>query len=233
MDPRELEAEIHRVLMPSLPSFPLRPGRTALLTIDMQYLDAHPDYGLGHKAREAGAFRLLEQYFDQVARIVPRIQQLQETSRRAGLEVVHVCIAPDTEDARECPPVTRMLGLRPSRGARETEILDELKPRGDEITLTKITSSAFLSTRLDLVLRNVGVDTLILCGVITNGCVETTARDARDLGYRVVLAGDACATWTRESHERALRFLSWTVGNVRTTEAIVAELGALAVIGTV
>jgi ureidoacrylate peracid hydrolase len=231
MNADQREAAMTRALFPALPEFEIVPNRTALVTIDMQYLDAHPDFGLGRKARNAGEFELVREYFDDVATIVPRIARLQDACRAGGVEVIHVCISPRTQDARECPPVTRMLKIRPPKGTRETEILDELKPHADEMTLTKLTSSAFNSTPLNLILHNMGIDTLIACGVITNGCVESTVRDARDLGYKVVVAGDCCATWTRESHERSLRFMATSFGNVRTCSTIVDQLEARSSVG--
>jgi nicotinamidase-related amidase len=74
------------------------------------------------------------------------------------------------------------------------------------------------------VLHNMGIDTLILSGVVTNGCVETTARDARDLGYRVIIASDGCTAMSEEAHRNALHFLSRTRGNVRSIDELVAEI---------
>lgn len=226
----EREDALERAMFPRLPQFEIDIAKTALLIIDMQYLDAHTDYGLGLKAQQNGAFDLLSEYWEELEAIVPRQQKLLETCRRTGMEVIHVCISPNTQDARDCPVVTRMRKLRPPKGTRETEILDEVKPQGDEMTLTKITSSAFLSTSLDLVLHNMGIDTLIVAGVITNGCVESTVRDGRDLGYKVIVVGDACATWTRAMHDRALRFMAGSFGNVRNTDDLLAEIDAKAAV---
>jgi nicotinamidase-related amidase len=216
---RQLEA-----LYPRLPRFDIVRGRTALVIIDMQYLDAHPEYGLGRKARDLGAFDLVAGYFERVRAVTANIQRLLEAARGNSFEVIHIAIAPNTEDARDCSDVSRVLELRPPKSSPETGILPELQPLGDEIVLHKITSSAFLSTPLDLILHNMHIDTLILTGVVTNGCVESTARDARDLGYRVVLVTDACAAMTVEAHENALRHLTRTRGNGRTTDELVAEM---------
>ena len=220
------ELALEGTVFPRLPDFPLVPERTAILTIDMQYLDAHPDFGLGRRAKEAGHSDLLQPFFEDVATIIPNIQRLHAVGRRAGIEIIHVRIVPTTEDARDCPPVTRMRKLRYPKSSPEGDILEELRPKGDEISLTKITSSAFLSTSLDLILRNLGVDTLICCGVITNGCVESSVRDARDLGFKPIVASDGCATWTREMHERSLRFMAGSFGNVRTVAQITAGIEA-------
>jgi nicotinamidase-related amidase len=207
-----------------LPQYDLIPEKTALIVIDMQYLDAHPDYGLGKQAKELGIPHLLRPYFDRCAEITVEIQALLKTCRETGVEVIHVVISPYTSDARECGLVSRLLGYRPPKGSRETDILDELAPLEDEIVLPKITSSAFNSTPLDQMLRNMEKDTIIICGVVTNGCVETTTRDGRDFGYKIVLVSDGCTAMSVEAHENTLRHMSGTRGNARVTADIVAEL---------
>jgi len=224
MTPEQQQVRQLESLFPPLPRFEIVPGRTALLIIDMQYLDAHPDYGLGRKARDAGVFELVAGYFDRVRAATANIRRVLDAARANGFEVIHVAIAPNTEDARHCSEVSRMLELRPPRSSPETAILPELQPQGDEIVLHKITSSAFTSTPLDLILRNMSIDTLILTGVVTNGCVETTARDGRDLGYRLILVTDACAAMSVEAHENSLRHLTHTRGNGRTADEVVHEM---------
>ena len=224
MNDRELELELGRSLFPPLPRVDLVPERTALLTIDLQYLDAHPDYGVGRRAKESGNSELLRPYFEDVARLVSNVQMLQATARRVHMQNIHICISPHTQDARDCPPISRMRGARAPRSSRENDILDDVRPYPDEIVLRKISSSAFLSTDLNLVLRNMAIDTVVCCGVVTSGCIESTARNARDLGYKVVVVSDGCASWTRDLHERSLRFISCNVGNVLTAREVVAAV---------
>jgi len=226
MNDTEREIAMRGTVFVELPRFELVPERTALLTIDMQYLDAHPDYGIGRRVREAGHFALLEEYFEMAAAAVACTTRLQAAARAASIELIHVRISPHTEDARDCPPVTRQRKVRYPASSRESDILNEVAPRPGEISLTKITSSAFLSTDLALVLHNLGVDTLVTCGVVTNGCVESTVRDGRDLGFKMIVASDCCASWTRELHERSLRYLAVSFGNVRASDEIIAELAA-------
>jgi len=218
------EQEALAKLHAKLPQYELIPDKAALVIIDMQYLDAHPDYGLGKRAKELGIPHLVKPYFDRCAEITGTIQELLATCREVGVEVIHVVIAPYTSDARECGLVSRLLGYRPPKGSRETDILDELTPLDDEIVLPKITSSAFNSTPLDQMLRNLEKDTIVICGVVTNGCVETTTRDGRDFGYKIVLVSDGCTAMSVEAHENTLRHMGGTRGNVRDTASIVAEL---------
>ena len=223
-DPSTDEREALARLFPNLPRFDLLPERTALIVIDMQYLDAHPDYGLGRRAKELGIAHLLEPYFQRCAAAAASTRRLLDLCREIDVEVIHVVIASYSPDAHECSLVSRLMDIRPARGSRETETLEELQPLEGEIVLPKITSSAFNSTPIDQMLRNMNRDTLLLCGVVTNGCVETTMRDARDLGYKCVLVSDACAAMTVEAHEQTIRYMSRTRGNARTAEDVIVEL---------
>jgi nicotinamidase-related amidase len=76
-------------------------------------------------------------------------------------------------------------------------------------------------------LRNLGVDTLLVCGVVTNGCVEGTVRDASDLGYNVIMIPDACAAVTPELHQAALTNLDNAFCNCRNTNVVLEEINQL------
>jgi ureidoacrylate peracid hydrolase len=89
----------------------------------------------------------------------------------------------------------------------------------------KTSSSVFVSTNLDFVLRNLGVRSLILGGIMTDQCVESAVRDACDLGYRVTLATDACTTHSAERHAQSLFGLRGYCRQ-RSTAALLAEIGA-------
>ena len=110
------------------------------------------------------------------------------------------------------------------RAAIKREVLPDAK-FGD-IVLTKTGSGCFTSTNLDHLLRNLRVETIVLTGMWTNSCVETTARHAGDLDYNVVLVDDACVAMTPENHEWALRYLGNNFALVRDTAAVLSLLPA-------
>ena len=215
-------------VFPPLPFYELRAGSTALLVVDMQYLDAHRDYGMGRLAHEHGLEAELEPYFAAVDAIVPRIASLIETARVAGIPVLHCRIASALADCSDVSRQHRDLHIFAPPGSREAEILDELRPAAGEVVLSKTCGGVFNGTNIDTVLHNLGVDTLVVCGVVTNGCVENAVRDASDRGYRTILVEDACAALTPALHEAALVDLRDTYCNARTTATIAAELHALA-----
>jgi len=91
------------------------------------------------------------------------------------------------------------------KGSWDAQVIDEIAPAEDEIVLPKTSSSVFISTNIDYVLRNLGVRSLILAGVLTDQCIDSAVRDACDLGYLVTVATDACAAHSAERHEWSLR----------------------------
>jgi nicotinamidase-related amidase len=109
-------------------------------------------------------------------------------------------------------------------GSFEHEIVDEVAPGPGELVLDKNSSSPFNGTGIDQLLRNLGVDTLVLAGVATDMCVETTARDAADRGYNVVVASDATATFYAAHHDASLSALARVFGKVWNTETILHGL---------
>jgi len=194
----------YQLVPEAIVEFPFEPEKAALLIIDMQYLDAHPDGWMGRLAREKGKEDLLKYRFEAIADIISNIQKLQQACRAAGIEVIHVRVAFLTEDGRDGIQALRSRGTRTPYYGREAEILEQLRPVGDEIVINKTSVGAFNSTSIDQILRNLGIEHLLITGIVTNGCVELTARDAADRGYWVTLVSDGCAASTPELHANAL-----------------------------
>jgi nicotinamidase-related amidase len=210
-----------------LPAPDIRRDNTALLTIDMQYLDADWDWGMCKRAREAGFEADLLYYRDRLTTIVPNIRHLQDACRSKGVEVIHAKIQSLKPDGRDRGPMHKGLGMHAPPGSREAEILDELKPVGSEIVLTKTASSAFNGTTLDRVLRGLEVRNLILCGVFTTNCIESAARDGADLGYSCIVVEDACGSLLEEMHLASLRVMRNVYALLSTTREIVDTIDAL------
>lgn len=208
------------------PRFVLSPAKTALIVVDMQYVDAHPDWGIGRAAREAGHAEAFAEYWPAVERALSAQLRLVDAARRARVQVIFTRIATQTRDARDVGRQHRLVGLPVPRDSRDGCILDELPVGPDDVVLSKVSSSPFNSTAIDRLLRNLDIDTLLICGVVTNGCVEGTVRDASDMGYQVVMVEDACAAVTPALHQAAITNLKDAFCNVRTTDEAVAELAA-------
>ncbi len=140
--------------------------KEALLIIDVQN-----DYFPG------GANELVRPYEAE-----KRIQELIAGSRAVGRPVVYI---------QHFNPPDDSFFLEGTRGA---EISDRIRPQEGDKVIVKRYPNSFLETELDAYLKSLGTDTLIVCGMMTHMCVDTTVRAAMDYGYRVKLAADACAT---------------------------------------
>lgn len=102
-------------------------------------------------------------------------------------------------------------------------MVDALAPGDDEIVLPKSSSSVFNSTVCCTLLRNMGITHLVLCGCVTDQCVEHAVRDACDLGLYVTLVTDACATYSEQRHDASLSAVKGYCRQ-RTTQEVVDEL---------
>jgi nicotinamidase-related amidase len=203
----------------TLPESEFRPGDTALLCIDLQYGDAHRDYGVLRRMRERGDAELTAYYIDRLERhVIPNVRRLQDACREAGIEVIHTKIESLTNDGRDRSLEHKRLGIHHPPGSLDAQFLEEIAPQGDEIVLTKTCGGVFNGTNIEYVLRNLGVANLIIVGVITSGCVEVAVRDASDRGFAVTLIEDACSSWSEEMERAAIRAMSEIYAKVLSTE---------------
>jgi nicotinamidase-related amidase len=168
-------------------------------------LDAHPDGWMGRLASSQGKPEVLQERWDFVDEIQPNVRRLQDACRAAGMEVIHIRIGYLTKDCRDAPHSLADDTFVAEGDKRDDDFLEMVAPMGDEIIINKTTAGAFNSTNIDSVLRNLGIDRLWVTGIVTEGCVEVTTRDAADRGYYCTLVSDGCASSTHVAHEDALQ----------------------------
>lgn len=201
-------------------------ARSALLIIDMQYATGSRSGALARALRAQGS-SVADYRFERIEQLVlPHALALRARCTALGRPVLHVTVGAVLADASDAPPHMRKLFTECANfvGSREHEILDELKPHPGEHVLRKTTVGAFASTSIDSLLRALGCEQLYLCGISTNMCVESTAREAADRGYLVTLVEDACATTHADLHEATMRNFQRLFGRVRSTAQVLAEL---------
>jgi nicotinamidase-related amidase len=191
-------------------------GRTALLIIDLQKGEYNAEK---IKAEPEHAY-----FWDRLASVViPNGQKLLAACRRAGVEVLFTTVECYTLDGRDRSLDYKVSGIFAAKGSWEAEVIDELKPIPNEIIIPKMSSSVFMSTNIEYVLRNLGIEYLMVMGVVTDQCVESAVRDACDLGFLVTLIEDACATMARERHDATLRAIKGYCRQ-RKTDQVINEL---------
>jgi nicotinamidase-related amidase len=198
-----------------------------LLVIDLQRLCAGADGEHADKARALGRWDDIAGYFERVSdTVVPNVSRLADAARDAGATVIYVRCRSMTPDARDNGRRFHDFGIAVACDSPQADLVDGLEPREGDLLLDKTTASAFLSTNLGVLLRQLGVRSLITTGVVTSGCVESTVRDACDLDFEVLLVEDACADRTPQLHEDAMRRLHNNFAVGVTTQAVLSALGA-------
>lgn len=204
---------------------PLDAEQSALLFIDVQNFCVRREGGAFKDVSESDISGKYGYYFERLhGTVLPNMQRLQSAFRRAGIEVLYTTIESLTKDGRDRSLDYKITGFNVPKGSWDGRVVDEIAPGEDEIVLPKSSSSVFVSTHIDYVLRNLGVRQLVISGLITDQCVESAVRDACDLGYLVTLVTDACATYSQERHDNSLRAIA---GYCRQTDtrSLIAEIG--------
>jgi ureidoacrylate peracid hydrolase len=180
---------------------------TALLVVDMQNgfcTDGGSMSTLGFDVSMCGA-------------VVPGVARLVDAARAADVPVIwtRYQYQPGYVDAGILPteivPGLRDVGAL-AEGSWDAAIVDALQPRDEDVVIDKSRYSAFYGTRLEPVLTGRGIRSLVVAGVTTNMCVETTVRDASQRDYRTFTVADACAETDAQRHENALQTIGFGFG---------------------
>jgi nicotinamidase-related amidase len=191
----------------------LEAAGTVLLVIDVQKGIYHPEAASRRPWFHATATDVA----------VPNIARLLDAARASGVEVIYTVIQSLTQDGRDRSIDYKETGFHFAPGSVEAEVCDEVRPLADEIVLPKTSSSLFNSTIFEFLLRNMGLDTVIVTGFLTDQCVDHTMRDGADRGFRMICPTDACTTDTAERHAAALAAFKG-YGRQTTTQELIAEL---------
>ncbi len=184
----------------------IEPARTALLFVDVQKYNCTWDggeYAHSSQAEKESRYGYFFRTLKESA--LPNMVLLQQACRRAGIEVTYTLIESMTAEGRDRSLDYKITGFNVPKGSPDAKMVDELTPTDDEIVFPKTSSSVFISTNIDYVLRNLGTQYLIIAGCLTDQCVDSAVRDACDLGYLVTVPTDACVTLSAERHDWSLR----------------------------
>ena len=192
---------------------PFDAQRTCLLLIDVQNYVWNPDV----------AKRL--PYFDSQVRevVLPNLRRLVDAFRRAGAEVMYIVIENLTKDGRDRSLDYKLSDFFVGKDSWEAKVVDIVAPADDDIVLPKTSSGVFNSTNIEYLLRNMGIETLVVTGFLTDQCVDHTIRDAADRGFYPICIADACASHSQVRHENALKAFSGYCRTMTTVE-ILAEI---------
>ena len=190
------------------------PALTAVLIVDLQNDFLHPDGAYGRSGTSS----------PEIAALPSRIAPLLDTVRRAGGWIVSTqfTLVPGRGGAPFISP--HLKKLRPfltrgdfTPGGWGHSLVDELQPA--DLTVEKVAYSAFYQTRMEFVLSRAGIRTLMVCGIVTNGGVASTVRDAHVRDFDTITLHDGCAAFSPETHDTAIKALSSVGRSMSVAEA--------------
>ncbi|TSE09303.1 cysteine hydrolase [Mesorhizobium intechi] len=207
---------------------PIEPKKTALLSIDMQNAEWSPELVAQSKipgSPDAHKRSFLDR-LDSV--VIPNQKRLQAAARAADVEIIYTTIEAYTQNGRDISLDHKISGLFHPKGSWEAKVIEEVGPVGDEIVIPKTASGIFNCTNIEYVLRNLGIEYLVIYGVSTDQCVETAVRDAADRGFLVTQIEDCCAAEEEDRHARSIEAMDGHYCRILSTDDMMAEFGRVA-----
>ncbi len=203
----------------------LTPATTALLVIDVQntYLERPDRTKLSaDEQRRYDAWTPFHERMHEI--VIPRTGRLLGLLRKKGIECLFARIACHTRDGRDRSLSQKLPGwnnlLLPKNEA-PSQIIPALQAEADEIVVTKTTDSALTGTNLRLILTNLGIKTVICCGIFTDQCVSSTVRSLADESFAVVILEDCCAAGSDDLHRKELEIINMIYGHVMSSDDLI------------
>jgi len=195
-------------------------SKTALLTVDLQNDFLHPEGAYGRAGQTAAEIAALP------ARLKPLVELLK--ARGGWFVSTQFTLVPVRGEPMIAPHLKK---IRPflkagdfAPGSWGNQLVDELGPA--DVTVEKIAYSAFYQTRMEWTLRKLGIEHLLVAGIVTNGGVATTFRAAHVREFDAILLEDGCAAFSQATHDEAVQALR-PVGRVASIAEMTAEIEAL------
>ena len=183
----------------------LQAETTALLVIDIQNTYLTPQDDQEEARRWQPFYKRMKQT------VIPNTARLIKDARKQGIEVIFARIACLKNDGRDRSLSQKKPGfnyLLLPKDEHPSQLVPELQPVEDEITILKTTDSALTGTNLRLILHNMGITDVIVAGIFTDQCVASTVRSLADESFNVLVVEDCCAAATMELHEAELRIIN-------------------------
>ena len=204
------------------------PKKTALLIVDMQKEFISREIGESIMFREIGEWERWLPFHDRLDDIViPNTVKLLDYFRKNDLLVTFgriACLRPDGEDRTTIQKTDGWNNIFLYVNTVEAEMIDELAPLPEEIVVNKTTDSVVAGTNYARLIRNIGIDTVVVTGIVTDQCVASTVRGLADDGFRVICVEDACAAATMELHDAELKIMNCLYCTVLSTEQTIGVL---------
>ena len=190
---------------------------TALLVIDIQNTYLEPD----DDPNEASRWKPFYSRMNNI--VIPNTADMIKWARDNKMEVIFARIACLKKDGKDRSLSQKKPGfnyLLMPKDSEESQIVEELSPQGDEISIIKTTDSALTGTNLRLILHNMGIKSVIVTGIFTDQCVSSTVRSLADESFEVLVVEDCCAAATDEIHLQELKIINMIYCHVLQSEDV-------------
>jgi len=210
------------------------PKKTALIVVDMQKYQVEKEYG-AYKSLDNIIPGFLEYFVKEVEeKVTPNLRKLIDFCHDAEITVIYTKYSSFMPDGSDFSKSIKFLNNIAKTRLGEvafpyikhpsSDIIDKLKPEERDFVIQKNTSGTFISTRLDSFLRNMEIETVLVSGVVTNFCVHSTAREASDYGFQVVILDDCCSAWSPDIHQSTLKSFGLIYGYILTYEKLIKKI---------
>jgi ureidoacrylate peracid hydrolase len=214
--------------------FSIEGPRAALLIIDIQdYLSRPAEPSTDNSTNAEGStdqylfHKSLPSAIKNVEILLSSFRQTRHGTESGKPEIIFTYLEAVTEDCRDVSMDYKLSGPKLSvqlpTPTKPAILLPNVSPIVNEIRIPKTSCSVFLSTNINYILKNLNVEQLVICGQVTNQCVESACRDAADLGYFVTVVHDACAAHSLQGHQLGLSNMKG-FARILSTEQVVQEL---------
>ena len=214
--------------MTEYPEIIVDPKKTALLIVDMQKEFVRRDMGDAIAFKEKGEWDRWIPFHDRLDEIViPNNVTLINYFRKHEMPVTYgriACLTPNGEDRSPVQKTEGWNGIFVYINTEEAEMIDELAPLPGEIVVNKTTDSVSAGTNYSQLIRNLGIETVVVTGVVTDQCVASTVRSLADDGFKVICVEDACAAGNMEQHDAELKIMNQLYCNVLSTDETIQVL---------
>ena len=208
--------------MAEFPDIKLDPKKTALLIVDMQNEFILRDFGEALQFKEAGEWERWIPFHDRLDDItIPACKKLLEYFRQNDMYVTFgriACLLENGEDRCMVQKSEGWNGMLLPVNSKNAAMIDELTPLDNEIVVNKTTDSVVTGTNYVRLMKNIGIETIVVYGIVTDQCVASTVRDLADNDFQVICVEDGCAAHDMTNHDTELKIMNIIYCNVLSSD---------------
>lgn len=208
--------------MAEFPDIKLDPKKTALLIVDMQNEFILRDFGEALQFKEMGEWDRWIPFHDRLDDItIPACKKLLDYFRNNNMYVTFgriACLLESGEDRCMVQKSEGWNGMLLPVNSKNAAMIDELTPLDNEIVVNKTTDSVVTGTNYVRLMKNIGIETIIVCGIVTDQCVASTVRDLADNDFQVICVEDGCAAPDMALHDAELKIMNIIYCNVLSAD---------------